>query len=456
MASMNFSLPARSAFLGMIATFFCVLLFGAAIIVYGLKKDLQETASRQEAHTVVSSLESTLNNDLLNSNFDSAMDRIHALVNSDLQNTMCVRVLDQAGSQIFIKDAGGICSIPEAEQIESSIYFDLERTRLAYLIEVKFLPRTIPLETRSYAILLSSLLFALLFICLGLAGRVFSWVFEQTSLIHAGRVTFPSLAGVRFTELDLMSETHVEMQRREKKYRQAQILEERNKASAELAEQVAHDIRAPLASLKAAVADLQGIPSDTKELVEAATRRITAIANGLLSKKKALSEPGSALRVVEAIVAEKRKLLNRHCSILCLWDLTSEELDCSVPSTLEFGRLISNLLENALDALEGGPGEVRIEVQNSTENYVRIQVTDSGKGITPEVLHRLTERGFTHGKENGTGLGLFHARELLVNWGGRIEIQSRVGVGTCVSIFLPRHPLPGRGLSVAPEPHAAM
>jgi signal transduction histidine kinase/CheY-like chemotaxis protein len=110
---------------------------------------------------------------------------------------------------------------------------------------------------------------------------------------------------------------------------------------------------------------------------------------------------------------------------------------------------IVNLCVNARDAMDGS-GELRIGVDNVTlgdreagelpgGDYVRISVSDTGAGIPPEHLERVFEPFFTTkpvGK--GTGLGLSQIFGFARQSGGDVTIESEVGKGTTVSIYLPR------------------
>jgi CheY-like chemotaxis protein len=110
---------------------------------------------------------------------------------------------------------------------------------------------------------------------------------------------------------------------------------------------------------------------------------------------------------------------------------------------------ILNLAVNARDAMEGR-GLMRIATENVTlaanevgdiraGDYVRISVTDTGCGMQPEVLERAFEPFFTTkpvGK--GTGLGLSQIFGFAHQSGGEVGIESQVGRGTTVSIYLPR------------------
>ena len=70
-------------------------------------------------------------------------------------------------------------------------------------------------------------------------------------------------------------------------------------------------------------------------------------------------------------------------------------------------------------------------------DLIQIQVSDNGKGIPPEILPKLMQRGSTHGKRGGSGLGLYHAKTTLQSWDGDLKIESKSG--TTVSLILPNH-----------------
>lgn len=114
---------------------------------------------------------------------------------------------------------------------------------------------------------------------------------------------------------------------------------------------------------------------------------------------------------------------------------------------------VLNLAINARDAMPGG-GRLRIQASNVTldtahashypdvvpGDYVRLTVSDTGCGMTPEVVERAFEPFFTtKDLSAGTGLGLSMVYGFVKQSGGHVRIRSQVEVGTAMDLYLPRH-----------------
>lgn len=214
-----------------------------------------------------------------------------------------------------------------------------------------------------------------------------------------------------------------------------------------ISQQLAHDIRSPLAALKMATTQINELPEDSRLLIRSAVQRIDDIANDLAGKKSqtvqiedVTNQDGLSLHLlsslIDPLVSEKRL---QHRSKLSVnieanLDENSYGLFAKIQPT-EFKRVISNLINNAVEGIES-EGRVCVELSSNTDKII-LKVADTGKGIPPDILPKLMQRGETHGKSNGSGLGLFHAKESIEKWGGAINIESTVGVGTTVTLTLP-------------------
>jgi signal transduction histidine kinase len=182
--------------------------------------------------------------------------------------------------------------------------------------------------------------------------------------------------------------------------------------------------------------------------MEGATRA-AALTRRLLSFAR--SEPLLPERVdPNELIRGMSDLLDRTLGerIIIDFDVSSDAWPTYVdPHQLE--NAIVNLAVNARDAMDG-EGRMRIATENVTVaanqvgdvragDYVKISVTDTGCGMTPEVRERAFEPFFTTkpvGK--GTGLGLSQIFGFAHQSGGEVGIESQVGRGTIVSIYLPR------------------
>jgi PAS domain S-box-containing protein len=151
------------------------------------------------------------------------------------------------------------------------------------------------------------------------------------------------------------------------------------------------------------------------------------------------------------------RLLGEDISVQCDFERGKDGIHTRVDPG-QFTQIILNLVVNARDAMPGGgclaleTAAVTIEPAEEHEctleelpagDYVRISVTDNGSGMTEEVKQHLFEPFFTTKDEgHGTGLGLATSYGIVRQSGGHICVESELGQGTTVKIFLPRVPAP--------------
>jgi signal transduction histidine kinase len=102
---------------------------------------------------------------------------------------------------------------------------------------------------------------------------------------------------------------------------------------------------------------------------------------------------------------------------------------------VQIGQVVLNLITNALQAMNGNAA-LTFRGRRGADGLVRLDVIDTGSGITPEQMGRLFEPLFTT-KARGIGLGLAVSRSLLQANGGSISVESVPGLGTTMSVSLP-------------------
>lgn len=247
-----------------------------------------------------------------------------------------------------------------------------------------------------------------------------------------------------------------------------------NESRANLAAQVAHDIRSPLVALDAALKHADQLPEKQRVMVRRAANRIRDIANNLLEKNR--QKPGATSTsaashvsgepqevrllssLIDQVITEKRLQFESKPGVNINFDLSREAYGLFADiQPVEFDRLVSNLVNNAVEAL-GDKGAVDVRLAREANSIV-LTISDNGKGIPPEILTKLGRKGETHGKVGGSGLGLFHARSTAEGWGGSLAIASTPGKGTSVAIKLPAAQTPSgfvAALSLTPGNHVVV
>jgi len=98
--------------------------------------------------------------------------------------------------------------------------------------------------------------------------------------------------------------------------------------------------------------------------------------------------------------------------------------------------VFTNLVINAIEAIDGDGGSVSIKLSNLAANSVKVEITDSGHGIAAEDISKVFEPYFST-KETGTGLGLAIVKKAVDDHGGVISVASKEGSGTTFTIILP-------------------
>jgi len=226
----------------------------------------------------------------------------------------------------------------------------------------------------------------------------------------------------------------------------AQLVQSEKLASiGQMAAAVAHGLRNPLASLRAAAQLAQHrveAPAAREQLgaiVEQVDRLDLRIAHLLTFSRPAPFRPlrESVRALVEGTLSGFSELLRQRRVELAMNHAAALPEIRVDPMRLE--QALTEIVSNALDAMpDGGRLEIatRPEGAGVGANGVVIEISDSGGGIPPAILPTVCEPFFTTRPE-GTGLGLAIAKRYVEEAGGRLEIASGVGRGTAVRVWLP-------------------
>jgi len=213
-------------------------------------------------------------------------------------------------------------------------------------------------------------------------------------------------------------------------------------SKAELAKRVRHDIRSPLGALQIATQELTGLPEDQQAIIRSGMERLGEIVSELETIREPkntarpraeLIAPQALLLLTQEIMQEKRLLLPDRIALVKEFAQDALCIFARVHAS-EFKRNLSNLIDNAVDA-SGPSGRIAVRITREGGAAV-IEISDNGVGISSQDLALVSTRGFTT-KHNGSGLGLFYAREFAEAVGGRLDIRSERSVGTTVSIRIP-------------------
>jgi signal transduction histidine kinase len=242
---------------------------------------------------------------------------------------------------------------------------------------------------------------------------------------------------------------------------------ERVAAWRELARRLAHELKNPLFPLQITVENLlrsrEGNPAQFDEVFRESTSTLLAELSNLRMIVGRFSDfakmPAPQLRPVDMneIVRGALKLFDAQVKAPGKPPITvdvdlAQGMDTIQADPDLLHRAVGNLILNALDAMPTG-GTLALRTQ-ATESGVRLQVSDSGKGLTKEECERLFTPYYTT-KQHGTGLGLAIVQSVVSDHGGKISVKSEPDRGTMFTIDLLAAPPASSGDAGSPVSHGA-
>jgi signal transduction histidine kinase len=232
--------------------------------------------------------------------------------------------------------------------------------------------------------------------------------------------------------------------------------EDRTRALEAIAARLAHEVKNPLAAIKALSIHVSRNSTDAKTserlaIVAAEADRLQSIVEGFLSFSRGLDDlQVAAVRPFEVARELSVLLETRAAEAGVALELSGDAALVVAADARKLRQVLLNLVLNAIQASPRGAA-VQLTVKAESDS-ARIVVRDEGAGMTADVLERIRKPYFTT-KEGGTGLGVAVARGLVEQHGGRIEFKSAAGKGTTVAITLPMKALACKRL---PNPARSM
>ncbi len=232
---------------------------------------------------------------------------------------------------------------------------------------------------------------------------------------------------------------------------------QRKAAWSDVARRIAHEIKNPLTPIQLAAERLKRrftreITSDPETFVQCADTIVRQVGDirRMVDEFSAFARmPQPAIRPEDiGRIAREALILprNAHPDIMFASDGIPERGPMAECDRRLMGQALTNLLQNAVDAIAMRPGvgggRIELSVQQSEAGEVRIDVADDGLGLPDDDRARLTEPYVTH-KPKGTGLGLAIVKKVMEDHGGHLLLEERAarpdwpGGGTVASLCLP-------------------
>ncbi len=257
---------------------------------------------------------------------------------------------------------------------------------------------------------------------------------EKMDLFYIYGKIMPILFSITLASICI---TIIVYQKQKQKIAEARLKKEKDEKLAIvglLSSRLAHDIRNPLAVIKNGIALLQYEIKDQKsrerfgmidKAILAITHQIDDVMGFVRSKPLVLSEND-----ITSIINRSVKSLIIPEGVTITIEPSNIKVKCDVK---QLETVFNNLITNAIESV-GEQGTVTIRAKQ-VENFIHIDIQDSGPGISQDIINKIFEPLFTT-KQSGTGLGLVSCKNIIEQHGGKISVHNNP---TTFTITIPKN-----------------
>lgn len=224
---------------------------------------------------------------------------------------------------------------------------------------------------------------------------------------------------------------------------QEELFRKRQLASVgELAASIAHEVRNPLQIIRSAGANLKRPSLGTEDrntlfqIIEEEITRLNKIVTELLRYARPVNVHREDIVLADFLAGFRDNLDPAYALTVDVAERPDVEKVWADAALLKLA--IQNLIDNCRQAMpDGGTIMLRAAAARTVDvPGVRIEISDAGQGMDSHTLHRAMDPFFTT-RPSGTGLGLPITGRIIEAHGGEVDVRSRTGEGTTVSLFIP-------------------
>ncbi len=210
----------------------------------------------------------------------------------------------------------------------------------------------------------------------------------------------------------------------------------------EMATGLAHEIRNPLAGIAGVIeiigrdlpttSPARAVVKDVRQEITRINRIVTDLLQTARPHPPRVRKSDLNTTVEHAVMLGRQQALAKSVEIKLHKDPSLPEVE---HDSDQIHQVLLNLLLNSLQAIDQKNGKITVTLERK-DNSAVVEVTDNGRGISPDLLPSIFRPFFTT-KGDGTGLGLSLARRIVEDHQGRIDVTSTVGKGTTFAVVLP-------------------